>query len=180
MRRKKSTVKSSGADQNEIKQRSKQIEKHIHDVTMKWIEKHLDAHIDGVTPEIRETLFKRLDSDSRRMPARMWQTLIFSWIDQKQIQSQNVVDSWHQFCAYPIPKETLPITTETKTTTTTQQTTVRTNNASDNGGSSLFICRRCKARGTDIECQMLQTRRADEPMTQFLTCLKCDLRWKQA
>jgi transcription elongation factor S-II len=40
-----------------------------------------------------------------------------------------------------------------------------------------FKCHRCGKR----ECSFyeLQTRSADEPMTQFITCLNCGKRWRQ-
>jgi transcription elongation factor S-II len=43
--------------------------------------------------------------------------------------------------------------------------------------TTLFLCTRCKKR----ECTYyeMQTRSADEPMTQFVRCLNCDKRWKQ-
>jgi len=39
-----------------------------------------------------------------------------------------------------------------------------------------FMCRKCKSK----ECTyyQLQTRSADEPMTTFVTCIKCGNRWK--
>jgi transcription elongation factor S-II len=39
-----------------------------------------------------------------------------------------------------------------------------------------FTCRKCKSK----ECSyyQLQTRSADEPMTTFVTCIKCGTRWK--
>ena len=43
--------------------------------------------------------------------------------------------------------------------------------------SNLFKCRKCGSRETSY--YEVQTRSADEPMTQFITCLKCDNRWKQ-
>ena len=39
-----------------------------------------------------------------------------------------------------------------------------------------FQCRRCKSRKTTY--YEMQTRSADEPMTVFVTCLKCNNRWK--
>ena len=43
--------------------------------------------------------------------------------------------------------------------------------------TSLFKCRRCGSK----ECSYyeVQTRSADEPMTQFITCIKCNNRWKE-
>jgi len=38
-------------------------------------------------------------------------------------------------------------------------------------------CRRCKKK-TRCDYYQMQTRSADEPMTTFVTCLDCDLRWK--
>ena len=40
----------------------------------------------------------------------------------------------------------------------------------------MFVCRRCKSDRTTY--YQLQTRSADEPMTTFVTCTNCDLRWK--
>lgn len=40
----------------------------------------------------------------------------------------------------------------------------------------MFICRKCKSDKTTY--YQLQTRSADEPMTTFVTCTNCDLRWK--
>ena len=39
-----------------------------------------------------------------------------------------------------------------------------------------YTCRKCKSK----ECSyyQLQTRSADEPMTTFVTCIKCGNRWK--
>ena len=43
--------------------------------------------------------------------------------------------------------------------------------------TNLFKCHKCGSRETSY--YEVQTRSADEPMTQFITCLKCDNRWKQ-
>ena len=43
--------------------------------------------------------------------------------------------------------------------------------------TSLFKCSKCKSRETSY--YEVQTRSADEPMTQFITCLNCNNRWKQ-
>lgn len=42
--------------------------------------------------------------------------------------------------------------------------------------SGAFKCPKCKSDKTTY--YQLQTRSADEPMTTFCTCLKCDKRWK--
>lgn len=42
--------------------------------------------------------------------------------------------------------------------------------------SGLFQCRKCKSRNTTY--YSLQTRSADEPMTNFITCKNCGNRWK--
>ena len=43
--------------------------------------------------------------------------------------------------------------------------------------TEMFKCRKCSSR----KCSYyeLQTRSADEPMTQFINCLDCGNRWKQ-
>lgn len=43
--------------------------------------------------------------------------------------------------------------------------------------TNLFKCRKCGSRETSY--YEVQTRSADEPMTQFITCLKCNNYWKQ-
>jgi len=43
--------------------------------------------------------------------------------------------------------------------------------------TNLFKCNRCGSRETSY--YEVQTRSADEPMTQFITCLQCNTRWKQ-
>jgi DNA-directed RNA polymerase subunit M/transcription elongation factor TFIIS len=43
--------------------------------------------------------------------------------------------------------------------------------------TNLFKCRKCGSRETSY--YEVQTRSADEPMTQFITCLQCNTRWKQ-
>ena len=40
-----------------------------------------------------------------------------------------------------------------------------------------FKCRKCSSRSCSY--YEVQTRSADEPMTQFITCLDCENRWKQ-
>ena len=42
--------------------------------------------------------------------------------------------------------------------------------------TTLFKCRKCNSRETSY--YEVQTRSADEPMTQFITCLNCNNRWK--
>lgn len=43
-------------------------------------------------------------------------------------------------------------------------------------GDGIFVCNKCKSKKT-IYYQM-QTRSADEPMTTFVTCTNCNLKWK--
>ena len=43
--------------------------------------------------------------------------------------------------------------------------------------TTLFKCRKCGSRSTSY--YEVQTRAADEPMTQFITCLNGNTRWKQ-
>lgn len=44
--------------------------------------------------------------------------------------------------------------------------------------ASIFMdCRRCRKK-TRCDYYQMQTRSADEPMTTFVTCLECDLRWR--
>lgn len=46
----------------------------------------------------------------------------------------------------------------------------------DNVEDGIFQCRKCKSRKTTY--YSLQTRSADEPMTNFITCIECNNRWK--
>ena len=43
--------------------------------------------------------------------------------------------------------------------------------------TDMFKCRKCYGRNCSY--YELQTRSADEPMTQFITCLDCNTHWKQ-
>jgi|TARA_B100001094_G_scaffold226899_1_gene221392 transcription elongation factor S-II len=43
--------------------------------------------------------------------------------------------------------------------------------------TNLFKCHKCGSRETSY--YEVQTRSADEPMTQFITCLQCNNHWKQ-
>ncbi len=43
--------------------------------------------------------------------------------------------------------------------------------------SSNYVCRKCKSKETSY--YEVQTRSADEPMTQFITCLNCYNHWKR-
>jgi transcription elongation factor S-II len=43
--------------------------------------------------------------------------------------------------------------------------------------TDMFKCKKCGSRSTSY--YEVQTRSADEPMTQFITCLNCNKRWKQ-
>lgn len=42
---------------------------------------------------------------------------------------------------------------------------------------SMYSCSKCKSKKTTY--YQVQTRSADEPMTIFITCTKCDHKWKQ-
>ena len=46
----------------------------------------------------------------------------------------------------------------------------------ENAPDGAFTCRRCKSKKTSY--YQIQTRSADEPMTTFVECLKCENRWK--
>lgn len=43
-------------------------------------------------------------------------------------------------------------------------------------GKGFFTCRKCHGRNTTYF--QMQTRGADEPMTNFITCLDCKNQWK--
>lgn len=45
-----------------------------------------------------------------------------------------------------------------------------------NSNDGIFQCKKCKSKKTTY--YSLQTRSADEPMTNFITCLNCNNRWK--
>lgn len=45
-----------------------------------------------------------------------------------------------------------------------------------NSNDGIFQCKKCKSKKTTY--YSLQTRSADEPMTNFITCLVCNNRWK--
>ena len=55
--------------------------------------------------------------------------------------------------------------------------TSKVNTIEEKKGSDLFLCSKCKKSNTIIEER--QVRSADEPATQFITCLDCNNHWKQ-
>ena len=46
----------------------------------------------------------------------------------------------------------------------------------DDAPDGVYTCRACKSKKTQYTC--LQTRSADEPMSIYVSCLKCGKRWK--
>ena len=48
--------------------------------------------------------------------------------------------------------------------------------AKDQDYEGAFKCRKCGSKKTDY--YQLQTRSADEPMTTYVTCNNCGLKWK--
>lgn len=43
-------------------------------------------------------------------------------------------------------------------------------------GDGMFTCNKCKSKKTTY--YQMQTRSADEPMTTYVTCTNCNLKWK--
>jgi transcription elongation factor S-II len=50
------------------------------------------------------------------------------------------------------------------------------NKAKEEGYDGMFKCRKCKSKKTTY--YQMQTRSADEPMTTYVTCTSCGLKWK--
>lgn len=48
--------------------------------------------------------------------------------------------------------------------------------AKEEGYDGMFKCRKCKSKKTTY--YQMQTRSADEPMTTYVTCTECGLKWK--
>jgi DNA-directed RNA polymerase subunit M/transcription elongation factor TFIIS len=46
----------------------------------------------------------------------------------------------------------------------------------DEDYEGMFKCRKCKSKKTTY--YQMQTRSADEPMTTYVTCMECSLKWK--
>ena len=46
----------------------------------------------------------------------------------------------------------------------------------EGGQEGFFTCGKCKSKKTNF--YQMQTRGADEPMTNFVNCLDCGKRWK--
>ncbi len=89
--------------------------------------------------------------------------LVSGEIDAKKLSKLSVYDiypdNWSELLDKKIKRDKLKY--EMKPTAMTDQ----------------FKCRKCGSRSCSY--YEVQTRSADEPMTQFITCLECNNRWKQ-
>jgi DNA-directed RNA polymerase subunit M/transcription elongation factor TFIIS len=53
---------------------------------------------------------------------------------------------------------------------------IEANKAKEEDYDGMFKCRKCKSKKTTY--YQMQTRSADEPMTTYVTCTACGLKWK--
>jgi DNA-directed RNA polymerase subunit M/transcription elongation factor TFIIS len=58
----------------------------------------------------------------------------------------------------------------------TQDMEMESAKTNDEDYSGMFTCGRCKSKRTTF--YLLQTRSADEPMTEFISCMGCGNKWK--
>jgi transcription elongation factor S-II len=103
-----------------------------------------------------------------------WESLLFSHIyKQKFISIWKIVSENKEFLNKIKSKE---ITSKQLMTTQLHDYITHNNLQEEDIADGLFQCSKCKSKKTTY--YSLQTRSADEPMTNFITCTNCDNRWK--
>ena len=109
------------------------------------------------------SFYANISSDSYVNNPNFKQKIIDGIISMQQLSELSVYDiypeNWAELLDKKIQRDKLKY--EMKPTAMTDQ----------------FKCRKCNSRSCSY--YEVQTRSADEPMTQFITCLDCDNRWKQ-
>lgn len=109
------------------------------------------------------SIYSNIDENSYVNNKNFKQNILDNKIDIDNISTLSMYDIFPENWSYLIEKKTKidKIKLEFKPEAMTDQ----------------FKCRKCGSRSTSY--YEVQTRSADEPMTQFINCLTCGNRWKQ-
>ena len=109
------------------------------------------------------SIYTNLKSDSYLGNKNFYEKIINDVIDVKQISSISKYDIypevWRELLSKLAEKDKLKYELKPEAMT------------------DMFKCRKCGSRSCSY--YEFQTRSADEPMTQFITCLDCNNNWKQ-
>ena len=109
------------------------------------------------------SIYSNIDETSYIKNINFKKRILNGDINEQNISKLNIYDifpeNWKDFLEYKTKRDKLKL--EYKPEAMTDQ----------------YKCRKCGSRSTSY--YEVQTRSADEPMTQFITCLNCNCRWKQ-
>ena len=148
---------------------SRNIEKSIYNYSIQTARKH-NIYCSWDTHKFKElylsklrSIYSNLKSDSYIQNTYLKSNILNGSIDHTQISSLSVYD------IYP---ENWKDLLDAKS-----KRDARKNEFKPEAMTDTFKCRKCSSR----KCSYyeVQTRSADEPMTQFINCLDCGNRWKQ-
>ena len=149
--------------------KSRNIEKSIYNYSIRTAAKH-NFYCSWNTHKFKElylsklrSIYSNLKSDSYIQNKEFKQKVLSNEIDPKTIATLSIYDifpeNWKALFDEKARKDKIKYEFKPQAMT------------------DVFKCRKCGSRSCSY--YEVQTRSADEPMTQFINCLECNNRWKQ-
>ena len=148
---------------------SRQIEKNIFNNTIKYTKKNniqrkwINIHFKSLYISRIRSIYSNIKEDSYLKNKNLKNKILSGDIDPTKISNLSKYDifpeNWKDLIEEKMKKDKLKYELKPEAMT------------------DIFKCRRCNGRSCTY--YEVQTRSADEPMTQFITCLDCNNHWKQ-
>ena len=119
----------------------------------------------GYSDKARSLLFNLRDTKNPKLRVNILKGLLTPW-DLVTSESKEIASESKRMEREETQKENLEA----------RRTDWNLENAAKSGNKGFFTCKKCHSKNTTYF--QMQTRGADEPMTNFVTCLDCKLQWK--